>query len=291
MDWDDLRVFVAAARAGSLSVTAKRLGVSVATVGRRLDRLEDSLERRLFLRDAGGLRPTDEALRLLERAEGVAESVSDFLRMASAASKDEGGVVTISTVETIATHVIAPSLGAFRTTHPHIGIVVRSDPMVVRLSSRKADVALRLVRPDEARAVTRKLATVRFGIYASESYLARRGWPSSPRDDLRGHDVVGWDPRYGTAPEARWMQDRLQDEEVMCRFATAAGIHAACLGGAGIGMLPTFMAKDLIQLVGPEDLPERQIWLVVHEDLKDVPYVRAVVDHLAKVVKAAEQAG
>lgn len=288
MDWDDLRVFVAAARAGSLSVTARRLGVSVATVGRRLDRLEKSLGRRLFVRDAGGLTTTEEALRLLERAEGVADSVSDFLRAASASVDDEGGTVTVSTIETIATHVIAPSLGAFRAVHPRISIVVRSDPSVVRLSARKADIALRLVRPDEARAVTRRIATVRFGVYASQGYLAKNGRPSRPEEDLYGHALVGWDPRYATTQESKWLQDRAKAQEITFRFASAAGIHAAVVNGAGIGILPTFMGTGLVELVPPQQLPERQIWLVVHEDLKDVPHVRAVMDHLVRVIKAAE---
>jgi len=287
--WDDLRVVVLATRAGSLSGVARHLDVSVATVGRRLDRIEEALGVRLFHRHAGGLTPTEEAALLLERADAVADEVAAFVRAAKATEREEG-VVTISTLETVVTHVIAPRLAEFRAAHPRVDLVLRSSPRIVRLDRRMADIAIRVVRPHESRVVGRKIGTLDFGLYASPAYIARRGRPSP--GDLHDHDVVMYDASWDSIPEMTWLAERMRGANAAFRVTTANAIFETLASGAAVGLLPCFLATpELERLAGPEELPSRDLWLVIHEDLRRVPHVRAAAEFLARATAEALERG
>ncbi|MCB9644947.1 MAG: LysR family transcriptional regulator, partial [Myxococcales bacterium] len=289
LDWDALRVFLAVERAGSLTGAASRLGVSVATVSRRIERLEEDLGRKLFQRHASGLTLMSDAEELLERAKGVQEQVFDFLRLAEAEGSEElAGTVTITTIDTIITRVLVPTLGEFRARYPRINLVLRASSRVVNLTSRAADIALRVMRPQESHIVAQKVATIHFSLYASPSYIARRGRPLEPWRDLSGHDLVTYDRRYDTIPEVAWLHQRASEEDLAIRLTSAEAIAAAVEAGAGIGVLPSFMAGEkLVCLWEGQDLPEREVWLAVHEDLRDVPRVRAVFGFLREVILQA----
>ncbi len=287
IDWDDLRYFVSAARAGSLSAAAVRIGVSVATMSRRLERLEGELGVRLFDRHAGGVTMTPHAQDLLGLAEDVQSRVHDFLRAADATAEDEfAGQVTVTTLETLATYIIAPSLADFRLEYPDIRIVLRAEPRIVKLAQRIADIAVRVERPRESRVVAQRVATLEYGLFASQAYLDRRGRPESPESDLSGFDLVTYDERFDPTPYVAWLHMRARPEDMTVRVSTAAAIMSAVKAGAGLGVLPRFLRDDdLVYLGEAGDLPGREIWLAVHEDYRNVPRVRAVFDHLRQILR------
>ncbi len=286
LSWDDLRVAVAAARLGSLSAVARRLDLSVATVGRRLDRLEAALGRRLFHRHSAGLSPTPEAAALLAHADGVAEKIDELLRSAAAGATEAEGVVTLTTLELIITHVLAPRLGELRARHPKLDLVLRSNNRIERLDRRRADLAVRAVRPNEARVVGRKLGTQHLGLYASPAYVERRGRPDAA--DLRDHDVVMFEGAWDHLAEMAWLAERTGDLEPAVRVTSLGAMAAVIEGGAAIGVLPSILARSrLVSLVEPGEIPPRELWLVMHEDLRDAPHVRAVADFVIEAVEAA----
>ncbi|MCA9560286.1 MAG: hypothetical protein KC583_17175, partial [Myxococcales bacterium] len=128
----------------------------------------------------------------------------------------------------------------------------------------------------------------RYALFASPAYLARRGRPASPETDLRGHDLVTYDARMDALPEVDWLRARATDDDLTLRFNTLAGIVAAVESGAGLGVLPDFLAGDhLVCLCAGEALPRREVWLAVHEDVHRLPRVRTVVDFLAAQLAAA----
>lgn len=286
ISWDDLQVVTAAAQSGSLSGAARRLGLSVATVGRRIERLEDAIERKLFRRHAGGLEALPEAALLLERADAVSDQVGNFLRAAVAQQDVAKGTVTISTVETFITHILAPRLARFRKRHPHVQLVLHSSSRVVRLDRHGADIAVRIVRPNEPRVVARKLGTLRYGLYATDAYAQRRGRPKA--DDLEDHDVVRYDEAWDGLPEMQWLAERMGRNEPAIRVSTAAAIRASIRAGATVGLLPTFLkTREMRVIAGPDQLPTRDIWMVIHEDLRQAAHIRAAADFL---VEASEEA-
>lgn len=286
-DWDDLKIFILAAQHGSLTATARQLKISVATAGRRLDRLEEALGRRLFHRHASGLTLTQEGLALLERAAGVEERVAELKRAAANQYDDESGSVTVTTIETLASHVIAPSLGDFCERHPRIELAIRTQTRIVSLAGGDADIALRVVKPREERVVVRRVATIRYGLYASQAYLDRRGAPQRPAQELRGHAIISWDSRMDSLPEMAWLSMRTDREDVVLRLSSVEAMLSATQAGAGLALLPDFLAKQrgLKELVGAQELPTRDVWLVLHEDLRHSAPIRAVADHLAQTTR------
>jgi len=291
LSWDDLRIAVATAKTGSLSGASRRLGLSIATVGRRLDRLERAMGVRLFHRHSAGITPTAEARALLSHADGVADRINDLMRAASAGAQAAEGVVTVTTIEAVVTHVIAPRLAELRARYPRIDVVLRATNRIERLDRGRADIAVRLVRPNEDRVVGRKLGVEHQALYASKAYLARRGRPARPAKDLSGHDVVTFEGPWESLPETVWLTDRLGGTPPAVRVTSISAMAAVVQGGAAMGILPTlFETPDLERLTGVETIPSRDLWLVMHEDLRDTPPVRAVADFLGEVFQQALRA-
>ncbi|HEY0834875.1 MAG TPA: LysR family transcriptional regulator, partial [Azospirillum sp.] len=190
LDWEDLRVFVALARAGSLSAAARALKVGHATVGRRVAALEAALGRALFDRRADGYALTAEGAAVLELAAGMDERALAILRRAG---QDAGltGTVRLTATESLAERFLIPRLAAFRRRHPGIDLEVLSDPRSLSLAKREADVAVRLARPQAGELVTRRLAAIAYGVYAAP--------------DGDAESWVGYDDSHAHLPEAQWL--------------------------------------------------------------------------------------
>lgn len=289
-DWDDLRVFLAISTTGTLTGAAQRLGISVATAGRRLDRLEEALGLKLFHRHASGLTPTEDAAGLVERATTVLDGVLSFARHAEGREHGLLGTVTVHTLSTISERIIAPRLREFRRLYPDIALTIRTDRRLVPLSSRAADIALRVTRPTEDRLVALKVATLNYGVFASEGYLRERGHPADAGTDLRGHALITYDELFESLPEVLWLRERANPKDLSVRLSTVSAMVSAARNDAGIAVLPAIMGHGLVCLYDGEDLPRRDVWLAVHEDLRDVPRVNAVWEFL-KTVSSEATAG
>ncbi len=204
--------------------------------------------------------------------------------MAAGLGFDEA-TVTVSTLEIIVEHLLAPGLPAFRRAHPGIDLIFRADPRIVRLDRRIADIAVRVVRPHEPRVVGKRVGTVPFGLYAAPSFLDRH--PLDSLDDLGGCPVVMYAEPWDRTPEMGWLAERMGDTQPAVRVSTAASMAAVIRSGLAIGVLPTFLGADLVELGEPEGVQPRHVWVVLHEDLRKAPHVRAVADFLAETIGAA----
>jgi DNA-binding transcriptional LysR family regulator len=273
LDWEDLRVFVALARAGSLSAAARALKVSHATVGRRVAALEDTLGRPLFDRRADGYALTAEGAAVLELAAGMDERASAILRRAG---REAGltGTVRLTATESLAERFLIPRLAGFRRRHPGIDLEVLSDPRSLSLAKREADVAVRLARPQAGELVTRRLATIAYGVYAA------------PDGDTESW--VGYDDSFAHLPEAQWLARHAAGGRIALRTNGLAGQLAAVRAGFGKAVLPRWFAEEsgLAACPPPAPPPVREAWLVVHRDLKDVPRVRALTDAVTAAFEA-----
>jgi DNA-binding transcriptional LysR family regulator len=122
-------------------------------------------------------------------------------------------------------------------------------------------------------------------VYASRAYLARgaRGGAGGA-GDLRSERFVAYDDAYGEIPERVWMTRQGLDEAVVIRTSSTRGLVHAVRAGAGMGLLPAFLTRDIPDLVAVEapPVPSRGVWLVTHEDLRRRPTVRAVWEHLVE---------
>src|SRR3954463_6493310 len=170
--WDDLRYLMEAAHRGSLSAGARALGVDHATIGRRIRRLEKNLGRAVIDRQRPGLALTAFGEAALAEAERMRDAAATIARLAEARPK-LAGPVRITTTGMFATTYLTPILAAFRKQQPLIEIELIVDERSLSLARREADIALRLARPKDSGLVTRRVAVLGYGFYATPAYLRR----------------------------------------------------------------------------------------------------------------------
>jgi len=191
-NWALIRSFLAALEHGSLMGAARALGVHQPTVGRHIDELEAQLGVSLFERTGRGLLPSPHALRLAEPARAMAAAADQLSRQASGAQAQERGAVRISATQPVACVLLPPLLARMREALPHIQVELVVNNAVSNLLKREADIALRMVRPEQGSLVSKRVGQVTLGTYAHRDYLRRRGTPRTPAD-LLAHDIVGED--------------------------------------------------------------------------------------------------
>lgn len=287
-EWSDLRHFLAIARGGNLSAAARLLKVDQTTVGRRLAVLEQELGARLFDRTPTGFRPTAVALRILPAEEAVEAEALRVERLASGEDLRPSGPVTVTATDSFLVHNVMPWLAAFQERHPEIELHLLSGYESLSLVRRDADVAIRLVRPQEPSLRARKVAAIGVVPFASRTYLERRG-PVRLDAGLQGHAVIGYAQDSRRWPESKWLDVHAAKATVPVRLTSILGLLQAAREGLGVALLPAYFGHLYPELVPLRDaLPEleRTVWLVFHEDLAHNARVRAVVDFLAETIGA-----
>jgi len=275
IDWEDLRHFAAFVAARSLSGAATRLAVDHATVGRRIAALEASLAIKLVDRRARVPALTTEGERIAALVDRVEDAALGVARAARGLAPAVGGEVSISAPPTIANALIAPRLGDLRARHPEIRVRLLGEKRIASLSRREADIALRLVRPTEAGVAGRKLGGFQFVLCASRDYLAGRR-PS-------GFEFIGFDTEDSQLPQQRALVKLAGDRPIVLRTNDLESQIAAARAGLGIVSLPDYLAArypELARVPSRARPIARELWLVVHDDLRGSPTVRATIDFL-----------
>ncbi len=281
-DWDDLRFFLAVARAGSLSAAAEALEVSQPTVGRRLRALERRLGAALVERTSDGYALTRAGAQIVALVEGIERDVDAVGRRVLGADQRIDGSVSLSATAGLARHWLVPRLHELATRHPGLELEVTVGLPMSDLMRREADVAIRFGDPGSAALVGRRLGRLGCGLYASRAYLQARGTPRTPKD-LHGHDIVESTRGIETLVQARTLRRIARGARVALRCDNIDAQLAAVRAGFGIAPLMTYMRLGVPELV--RVLPDRfdvqlDLWLVTHEDLRDAARVRTVLDFL-----------
>ncbi|MFQ2426459.1 LysR family transcriptional regulator [Aeromonas caviae] len=287
--WDDARVFLAIARSGTLSGAAHALRMGVATVSRRLDRLEAALGLPLFSRHQQGYRLTDDGEALLERAEALEHAGLAFGE-AGQLQGQVAGTVRLATAENLANPLIIPSLPTLFAQPPELRVELVTGVQTVNLHRRDADLAVRMVKPDAGHLTLRRLGTLGFGLYGTGAYLDARS-PGVDAASFDQDDFIGWNETQSHLPAARWMTRMLRGRPCRVETGTLAAQLAAAQAGLGLAVLPHYLARqtDLVCLL-PELGVDQPIWLVLHSDLAHSRRVRAVADHLIALFERARTA-
>lgn len=280
VDWEDVRIFVALARHGSLSATARALSVNHATVARRLASLEEALGEPLAERRPGGYVLTSAGEHILVSAQAM-EAAAASLGRGSAA----GGLVRINATPSMVQHFLAARLGAFVRAHPGIDIELAGDVRPVSLERSEADLALRLGRPEDGDVIAKRVAVLGFGFYAGDAGLARLRNGEAPA-------FIGFDEANAHLPEAVWLKRSFPRHRLRMRLPSQSAQAAATQAGAGIALLPHFVGRGVMGL-SLCDLgrvpPPRELWLIRRRNTGKLAVVRPVVDFLTALY-GAEQA-
>ena len=285
LDWDDFRVFLSVARAGTLSAAARLLQVDQSTISRRLAALEETAGARLFDRTPKGyvLTVAGEAVR--SRVEELESQALAVERQLLGQDSQPTGQVRLAASDSFAAWFLVPRLAPFHTRYPGIRLELVTGNQPVNLARREADISLRLSKPKEPNLIARRLGQAAWSVYASSGYLSRYGKPSL-RGRLRGQRVVGLDPELRGTVGARWLakQGSLALVSLTCNSLLSQA--AAVVAGIGLGPLPCLFGdrEPSLERVVPRTIGHHDLWLVVHPDLKSNARVRAVMDYLTELV-------
>lgn len=276
-DWDDIRYFLAVARAGSLSGAAAAFGVNHSTVFRRINRLEDRMGARLFERRRNGyaLTPAGETMRA--SAERIEEEMQTLDRRVTGEDIRLTGSVRLTAPDDIAAHLLPERLAAFRRDYPGIGLELAVANRFLNLSRRDADVALRPSRNPGDTLVGRRIAALALAVY-------RRRDAFSGTAALREAPVVTGDESMAHTESNKWMAAQVAPDRIVLRANSMAARLQGVRAGIGIGALPCFAADPdplLARVTDPVPEMENELWLLTHPDLRHTARIRAFMDFLA----------
>ncbi|HEV2865557.1 MAG TPA: LysR family transcriptional regulator [Allosphingosinicella sp.] len=285
IDWNDLKYLLAVARHGSTLGAGRALRVSQTTVARRLSALEAALDLVLVERRQAGYALTPAGQALAARAEAVESAAGAFADAAGAQSREASGTVCLTCVELYAITILPPILKDLHEAHPKLRIELDTADEARDLGAGEADVALRggHVSP-ESSLVGRRIAPDPWTLYCSRDYAAAHPRPRSAAE-LRGHQIIGGGGDKVWPLYRAWLRRHRLEEAVTMHHSSASGLLAAVRAGAGLAVLPSFVADrdpELVRCLDPIASDGSELWLLTHERLRHTPRVRAVMDFLGE---------
>ena len=287
MDWDKLRIFNAAAEAGSFTHAGEVLGLSQSAVSRQVSALELDLQTPLFHRHARGLILTEQGEQLFRTVQEVVQKL-EVTRMRLTDSRERPhGELRVTTTVGIGTNWLAPRLGEFLELYPDITVNVILSDDDLDLSMREADMAIRVREPQQPDLIRRRLFTMHFHAYASPAYIKRHGQPRS-LDELDKHRILIYGASAGNyLNNINSLQYTGRDSRAPRATAlTINNLTAVCnavAAGVGIAVLPDYLVQtqsELLPILPEADMPELECFLVYPEELKNVARVQVFRDFL-----------
>jgi DNA-binding transcriptional LysR family regulator len=278
---DDLMVFVALARHKRLGATATSLGVSHTTVSRRVAALERALGRRLFDRSGDGWVLTDDGARLFAEAQLVEAVGQQAFRAVGGSGLS--GTVRLVTTEGFGVSVVAEMAGRLGARYPDIRVELVTTGRLLTFNSRQFDVAVTIHPPALDAVATTKLTDYTLAFYGSRDYLARAGEPLE-RADLAAHRFVWFVESLQELPELNFLHPLVANPRIAFQCTTVLGQHAAVAAGAGLGVLPCFLAgrDPRLTRVLPDLAVTRTFWMSVPDEAARKAPVRLVTDFLQR---------
>jgi DNA-binding transcriptional LysR family regulator len=290
-EWSDLRYFLAVARSGKLTEAARRLEVEHSTVSRRLAALEHALGARLFDKEPGGYKLTTDGEKLLPSAESMEAIALASQSHLADSNRSVSGTVRIGAPDGFGSHFLAPRLGRLAKLHPDLEVQLIALPRVFNLTKREADIAISLSRPKEKRLHGDMLTDYSLRLYAAPSYLTKHA-PIRSAAALTDHSFIGYVDDLIYAPELDYLRLAAKDIRAMLKSSTLVAQLEMTLAGAGICILPDFLARlhPELKCVLPNDVElTRTFWLLVHADIRNLARVRVVSEFITAEVQKEQR--
>jgi DNA-binding transcriptional LysR family regulator len=284
--WDDLQFFLAVARTGQLSTAARQLRSSHATVSRRIDRLEFALKVKLFERNPRGYVLTAMGNRFVETAEKMEQETERLRADLTTGAMAQRGVVRLSAPEGFANFFFATVLPQFAERHPHLSLELVTIQQIMSLSRKEADITVVLDEPKGGPYYAEKLTDYYLQVYGSRDYLAANA-PVVSREDLLLHPFISYIEEMIFAPGLDYLGDVHPRIKPQFQSSSIFAQLTATRNGLGLCVLPYFFASRYPELecVLPDEVDlSRSYWITCHQDQKQAPRVRAVIDFLREAV-------
>lgn len=284
LPWDDLRLVLAVAVAGTLSGAGRRLGLSHATVFRRLGDIEGRLGVKLFDRGRAGYAPTSAGEEVAAAARRIESEVLEVERRVAGRDLRPSGTVRVTTTDTLLMGLLSPIFSRFRQANPDIHLEIAVSNQLFSLSKREADVAIRPSLAPPETLVGRKIGTIAQAIYGHADLVAK----GDAEFDIHSVEWVGPDEGMTYRALDRWMADQGLDARCRYRVDTLFGMFAAATDGTGLAVLPCYLGDSEPRLARlGEAIPalSTDLWLLTHPDLRKTARVRAFSDFVAGAVE------
>ncbi len=283
-DWNQARAFLVTAEEGSLSAAARALGLTQPTLSRQVAALEETLGVTLFQRVSKSLILTEAGIELADHVRAMGDAASRVSLAASGKSQQVEGLVTVSTTDLMAAHVLPGILRDLREKAPGVEVKVLCTNSLSDLRRREADIAIRHVEPDHPDLYARKLRSAPARIFGARSLVEQFGRPLT-REDAPDLDFIGFDNNEELVGYLRAFG--LKVTEANIRLGSPSGVVAWEFVRQGLGLA---IMADEIAARFPEIVPafadiepiSFPIWLVTHRELHTSRRIRVVFDHLAK---------
>lgn len=275
LDWDDMKLFLALVRGGTLREAADRAGVSYSTVSRRIDAFEARIGSALFEKSQGRGQLTQVGEDVFSTAEEMEERIHAMQRRSFGQDRALEGPITIAILDALALSPLMDVFAEFTRAHPLIDLNLRVCETLDDLERGQADLALRFGLEPQAELIGRRLAQTGRAVYCSMDYLEKMRAGHAP-------EWICFTPR-GDA--ASWKQKtRFPDAGDTCYISHMPAQLRACKAGMGIASLPCFLVDehpDLARLSDPDYPAFQTLWLLRHKDTRNNARLRMLADFIA----------
>lgn len=279
-DWDDMRFVLAVGRTQSYAAAARQLRVNESTVARRVAQFERHLSARLFERSDGILQPTDAGAETIARAERIELEVQATEGRLAGINDRAAGSVRVTAACLFTNHILVPALPRLLNKHPLLRVELVADGRDLSLTNREADVAVRLARPEsDSRAIAKRVGKLSYAVYASTSQ-ADEALP-----------WIAYDDRLRDLPQAKWIADEMARDgtaKPQLLINDAETLLKCLVLGLGKSLLPVEVGdrtRGLARVSDGSKPMAREIWLLVHPELRDLTRVKAVMNWLQETTR------
>src|SRR3954451_5886972 len=285
MSWDDLKLFLACAKYKSFRNAAEELGLTFTTLMRRIDRLEESIDCKLFLRDQSGLTLSDEGAAMIGDVMEMERHAFNIFRRAARSSGSAAGTVRVAVTEGPGNFWILPRLIDFQKTYRKITVDLRCAMEQADVARLESDIAIQLEPPTNPDLIVAKLGRLHIYPFVSKEYENLYGVPATLAE-LKNHRIIKQSaPQVDDGAYARVLGLKSLEGIVGIKTNSSVGVLYAVERGAGIGFLPTVSIALGAPLVAV-DLGvshHADLWLTYHKEFRASERHKIVVDWLKKI--------
>jgi DNA-binding transcriptional LysR family regulator len=287
IDWRSWHMFLAVAENGSLTKAALVLDTSQPTLSRQLYQLEKQLGRSLFDRSTRGLVLNNFGQTLLEESRKMAASANKLERLIQGQDITLSGSVKLSVNELIAQYYLPEILPEFLDSYPNLQVQVVVTNQITSLDKRDADIAIRMLRPQQQDLVMKHLFDIELGAFASEKYLAKAGTPEDPQA-LSNHRILGYDRDKQLEEGAAALGWDIKNDELFFRTDNMPLLVELASYGGGIVFTHQDVAEkaNLKRIECGLNIPALPVYLACHRDVQHNNKIRLLmnflIEHLGK---------
>ncbi len=286
-NWNDIRFFLSVSRTSSFVAAAQQLQVTHSTVSRRISTLEAALKTELFVRTERGCSLTASGEKLLPLAEELERTALKFQEHIPVSGAQLSGTIRIGCPDGLGNCFLASELCALQRENPLLEVELVPVPIYYSLSKREVDILITVTRPSARKIVVEKITNYRLGLFASQDYLDGHA-PVREADDLKAHRLVGYIDDLLYDQKLRFLEELYPSAQSTFRSSTVLAQMSAIKAGAGVGVIPYFMAhaeKDLVQVL-PQKFIEREFWVQVNPDSSQRMRVRETMDFIIHALRS-----